>query len=57
MKNTSEDKCLNIVYLNTYGQTLLSVQKQFQIEGILKKYKCDILHLQESNIDDNTFDN
>ena len=42
--------------MNTYGQTKFTLNKQMQIEEIVKKYKCDIVHLQESHIEDHTFD-
>ena len=46
---------LRIVYLNTYGQTKLTVQKQLQIEDIAKMYNTDIIHLQESHVDAESF--
>ena len=33
----------------------MPVAKQLQIETFAKYYQCDILHLQEANIDDETF--
>ena len=46
---------LTISYLNVRGQTGLNVEKQLQIERFLKETKTDILHLQETDVDDNTF--
>ena len=46
---------LVISYLNLRGQTGLPVEKQFQVENFLKENNCDILHLQEAQIDENTF--
>ena len=46
---------LVVAYLNCHGQTGLKLPKQLQIEEFLKSYKIDILHLQETFIDDNTF--
>ena len=49
------DSSLIVAYLNCHGQTGLDLPKQLQIEEFLKSYKIDILHLQETFIDDNTF--
>ena len=46
---------INIAYMNIRGQTGLEYPKQVQIENFLKSYKVDVLHLQESNITDETF--
>ena len=51
----SEQKSLVISYLNLRGQTGFPVQKQLQVEQFLKCNKCDILHLQEVQIEDETF--
>ena len=48
-------KILNIGYLNIRGQTGLPVAKQLQIEAFMKFNHCDILHLQEANIEDDSF--
>ena len=48
---------INIAYMNIRGQTGLEYAKQIQIENFLKTYKLDILHLQESNISEDTFQN
>ena len=47
---------LNILYMDTYGQTKFTILKQFQIEDIVKKFRCDIIHLQESHFDEQTFE-
>ena len=44
------------MYLNTYGQSKFTVTKQLQIEELIKNSKCDIIHLQESHLDDESFE-
>ena len=51
----ASNNILTIGYFNIRGQTGLPVVKQLQIESIMKQNHCDILHLQEANIDDETF--
>ena len=46
---------LTITYMNIRGQTGLKIEKQVQIEAFIKQYKVDILHLQEVNIDRDSF--
>ena len=46
---------LTIGYFNIRGQTGLPKTKQLQIESIMKQNQCDILHLQEANIEEETF--
>ena len=46
---------LSIGYFNIRGQTGLSKIKELQIESIMKQNQCDILHLQEANIDEESF--
>ena len=46
---------LVISYLNLRGQTGFTVEKQLQVEEFLKFSKSDILHLQESQIETDTF--
>ena len=41
--------------MNIHGQTGLSCTKQTQIESFISKEKIDILHLQEVNIDEDSF--
>ena len=52
MEPTSSE--LVIAYLNCHGQTGLNLAKQLQIEQFVKSVKIDILHMQESFIDDDT---
>ena len=49
------DTILTLGYLNIRGQSGLSVVKQIQIQDFIKHHSCDILHLQESNIDADSF--
>ena len=49
------ESSLIILYLNTRGQTKLTLEKQLQIEDLAKVYNVDILHLQETDMDDNSF--
>ena len=46
---------LVLAYLNCRGQTGFTESKQFQVENFIKCYDIDILHLQESHIEDDTF--
>ena len=43
--------------MNIRGQSGLKIDKQLQIESFLKQNHCDILHLQEINIDSDSFSN
>ena len=52
----SENQVLTLAYINIRGQTGLEVSKQVQIEKILQVYNIDILHCQEANILDTTFE-
>ena len=45
----------SILSLNIRGQTKLTLQKQLQIQDLIKLYKSDIVHLQETDIDENSF--
>ena len=49
------DNYLNIAFVNCKGQTGFNETKQFQIEHFLKSFDIDILHLQESHIEELTF--
>ena len=51
----SDKEFLVISYLSLRGQTGLQVEKQFQVENFIKENHCDILHLQEAQIDEDTF--
>ena len=57
MISSLEKKSLSILYLNTYGQTKLTVNKQLQIEELIKQCKCDIAHLQETHLENDSFEN
>ena len=46
---------LTIAYMNVRGQTGMDIVKQLQIENFLKFYKIDILHCQEINILQDSF--
>ena len=50
-----EEYILTIPYINTLGQTGLTSSKQSQIESFISRHKIDILHLQEIDIDDDSF--
>jgi exonuclease III len=54
-KNTTSS--LKIAFMNIRGQSGLKIDKQLQIESFLKQNHCDILHLQEINIDSDSFSN
>ena len=53
--NTNFRNSLIVGFMNIKGQSKLHIEKQLQIEEFLKRYKCDILHLQETNIEQETF--
>ena len=50
-----ESRFLTISYMNIHGQTKLPTVKQLQIEDFVKFNKIDILHMQECDIDEDTF--
>ena len=50
-----QQQFLVISYLNLRGQTGFPVHKQLQVEQFLKSKNCDILNLQEAQINDETF--
>ena len=52
MVNSNIYKC---AFLNIKGQTGLKLDKQQQIESLVIKYKVDAIHLQEVNIDEESF--
>ena len=51
----ASENILTIAYLNCRGQTGLPVVKQLQIQDFIKFNKCDIVHLQEVYIDEDSF--
>ena len=46
---------MKIGFMNIKGQSKLKPDKQMQIEHFLKCYQCDILNLQETDIDSESF--
>ena len=54
--NGTQEKSLNIGYINLRAQTGFGLPKQIQVEQFLKSYKIDILHLQEAQIREDTFE-
>ena len=54
--DATQEKSLNIGYINLRAQTGFGLPKQLQVEQFLKSYKIDILHLQEAQILENTFE-
>ena len=57
MDPNKEEKTLSVGFLNIYGQTNFNQAKVNQIEFLVKTNKIDILHLQETNISEETFEN
>ena len=53
----TEKNILTIAYLNIRGQSSFTESKQKQVEAFAKFNKCDIVHLQEAHIEDDTFSN
>ena len=54
--DATQEKSLNIGYINLRAQTGFGLPKQLQVEQFLKSHKIDILHLQEAQILENTFE-
>ena len=52
----SSENLLTIATMNIRGQTSLDVVKQAQIESFIKQHNIDILHCQEIEIEDSTFE-
>ena len=46
---------LRVAFMNIMGQSGLQVCKQIQIEAFIRHNACDILHLQEVNINSESF--
>ena len=57
MTDKQEKNILTVAFLNIRGQSGLSLVKQKQIEAFAKFNNCDIVHLQESHIEEDTFSN
>ena len=53
----SNDNIINILYLNIRGQTKFYLDKQLQLQETVKRLKCDIVQLQETHIEEDTFQN
>ena len=51
----ASENILTIGFMNIRGQTGLPVVKQIQIEDFTKYNKCDIVHMQEVHISDDSF--
>ena len=49
------ENILRVAFLNIKGQTGLNKAKQVQIEDFMKTNRIDVMNLQESNIEDETF--
>ena len=54
--NSADNNTLVVASLNIRGQTGLDVCKQKQIEVFIKEHGVDILHLQEIEVHDSTFE-
>ena len=54
LRNDFKDSLI-VGFMNIRGQSKMKIEKQLQIEEFLKHNKCDILHLQETNIEPETF--
>lgn len=50
-----DSSTITIGYLNVKGQSKLNIEQQLQIQDFIKTHRLDILHCQETNIDENTF--
>ena len=46
---------INIAYINCYGQSKFPVSKQLEIQSFICQHKLDIIHLQKSKIDEDSF--
>ena len=54
--DATQEKSLNIGYINLRAQTGFGLPKQVQVEQFLKSNKIHILHVQEAQILENTFE-
>ena len=48
---------MTVGFITIHGQTKLPQTKQNQIEYLVKEYNVDILHMQETQIDESAFEN
>ena len=46
---------LNIAYINCYGQSKFPIHKQLEIQSLICQNSLDIIHLQETKIDQDSF--
>ena len=53
----ADTNILTIAFINVRGQSNLNESKQKQIEAFAKYNNCDIVHLQEAQIEEETFSN
>ena len=54
--NGTQEKSLNIGYINLRAQTGFGLPKQIQVEQFLKSYQIDTRHLQEGQIREDTLE-
>ena len=47
--------CLKVATLNCYRQSGFSSAKQQQISSFIRQHKLDVVHLQEINLDEDSF--
>ena len=50
-----QNNSLKILYLNTYGQTKFTSEKQLQVQDMIIHLCCDIIHLQETDCNEASF--
>ena len=55
MTSFKEENILTVAFINIRGQSGLPISKQLQIESFIKYNNCDIIHLQEAHIHDESF--
>ena len=55
MTSTQMNIQLKILYLNVQGQTKMTLDKQMQINDFIQYHKFDIVHFQEIDFNDDTF--
>ena len=55
MNTTPDVNILSVAFMNIRGQTGLTIAKQDQIESFVVRNKIDVLHLQEININEDSF--
>ena len=55
MDPKTKEKTLNVGFLNIHGQSKMTQSKQDQIQYLIKEHELDVLNLQETYIDESTF--